>query len=429
MNEKVYGITLLIVVVWPLLLAIPALRSRLPWPRHLAIIPAVVLTVLPGDASLAMPWLLFGTGFAVDGGVRWILLMSVAIWLTAGTAAKSLRPNPADDRATTFFLLTLAGNLGVVLATGLVGFFSFSTLMGYGFYGLLMHAGDEAIRRAGRLYLIFLIVADLFLFEALLLAASTTGGDMQYEVVRQAMAGNSSSRFYLWLALGGFALKAGIWPVHLWLSAAFKSVRRLTTLLLVGVPVAMGLLGAVRWLPFGEHTFSVFGMIIQVIGVAAMLYAALRLFMRAPLKMLPAWGTVLATGLFIVALGTGLAHPAIWRQYEYLIYPFIASLGIFLTALTFAIGRLQDKRQGPDVGLQRVEVLSPWVEGWINVIQRRAKDRLLRLQSHWHSSWLKVIERHQRILDWQKPAVLVGGWSATITMFVLLGLVIAWLAR
>ena len=79
MNEEIYGIFLLIVVVGPLLLSIPALHSRVPWPRHLAIIPAVLLVVLPGDASLAMPWLIFGTGFAVDGEVRWILVMSIVI--------------------------------------------------------------------------------------------------------------------------------------------------------------------------------------------------------------------------------------------------------------------------------------------------------------------------------------------------------------
>ncbi len=427
MNEDIYGIFLLI-VVGPLLLAIPALHSRVPWPRHLAIIPALLLIVFPGDASLAMPWFLFGTGFAVDGEVRWILVMSVAVWLTAATVAKSSRRNPAYDRATPFFLLTLAGNLGAVLATDLVGFFSFSTLMGYGFYGLVVHAGDAEARRAGRLYLIFLIVADLALFEALLLAALTTGGNLQYVVVRQAMAGTSSSQLYLWMALAGFALKAGIWPVHLWLSTTFKSAPLSTTLLLGGVPVAMGLLGAVRWLPFGEIAFYVLGMVIMVMGVAAILYAVLMFFMHAPLTMFPVWGTVAVTGLSVMALGTGLAHPAVWRQYEYLTYPFIASLGMFLAALTFAIGRLQDKRQAPEVDLQRVEVLSPWGEGGMGVIERWAEDRLLILRSLWRDLRLKAVEQYQRIFDWGKPAVFIWGWSATITMFVFLGLVFAWLA-
>ena len=281
MNEYIHSIFLLIVVVWPLLLAIPAVHSRLPWSGYLALMPAAVLIILPGDSSLELPWLFFGTGFAVDGEERWILAMTVAIWLLAVTVAKSSRSDPTYDRTTTFLLLTLAGNLGVVLATDLVGFFGFSTLMGYSFYGLMIHGGDEEVRRAGRFYLIFLIVADLVLFEALLLAASMTE-DLRYEVVRQAVVETSSKQFYLWMTLVGFAFKAGIWPAQLWLSAVFKSAPLSKTLLLGGVPVAMGLLGVVRWLPFGERVFYVFGMVTLMMGVAAMLHATLRLFTHPP---------------------------------------------------------------------------------------------------------------------------------------------------
>lgn len=427
MSEALYGIAIWIVVAWPLVLALPALRSHLPWPRHLAVLPAAALMVLPSDGFLELPRLLFGIGLAVDSETRWILAMSLAVWFTAATVIKSSRHDPADERAITFFLLTLAGNLGAVLSADLVGFFSFSTLMGYGFYALLIQGGDEQSRRAGRLYVIFLVLADLALFEALLLAASNTE-NLRYEVVRQAMAGTSSSQFFITIALVGFALKAGIWPAHLWLLAAFKTVPRSAASLLGGVPVAMGLLGAVRWLPLGESTFDVLGTTLQVIGVAAMLYALLRLFTHTCVKMLPAWVTVAATGLFIAALGTGLAYPAIWHQYEYLTYPFIALLGVFLAALTFAIGRLQGTRQPPAIALPRVEFLGLPAGRGIALMQRWAKDRLLGLQSLWRASWLKATKRYQRILDWHKPGFLVGTWSVSITMFVLLGMALAWLA-
>ena len=143
--------------------------------------------------------------------------------------------------------------------------------------------------------------------------------------------------------------------------------------------------------------------------------------------MLPAWGAVAVKGLFTAALGTGLAFPEVWSQYKYLAHPFIASLGIFLAALTFAISRSQDTCQRPAFASRRAEVLSLWAGNWIGAIQRWAKDRLLELQSVWRGSWLKVVEQHQRILGWQEPAILAGGWSAAITMFVLLGLVLAWL--
>jgi len=427
MSEDFYGFALWIVVAWPLLLAIPALHARLPWPCHLAIMPAAVLAVLPGDASMTLPWFLFGTGFAVDAGVRWILVMSVAVWFTTATIVKSRKDDPTHDRATPFFMLTLAGNLGAVLAADLVGFFSFSALMGYGFYGLLVQDGDDKVQRAGRLYLIFLIIADLALFEALLIAAFSTG-DLRFEAVRQVMAGTSSLRLYLWMALAGFALKAGAWPFHLWLLAVFQSASPTRTMLLGGVPVAMGLLGAVRWLPFGEHAFNGFGMVIQLLGVAAMLYAALRLFSTIPVKLIPAWGAVAATGGFSVALGVGLAHPAVWRQHDYLTHPLIATLGILMAGLPFVCGRLRDKQRHPDLAMRRVETLIQLADWRVGATQRWAKDRLLGIRSFLGVSWQKAAKRFQRILDWQKPVDLVGGWNGRITMFALLGLALAWLA-
>jgi len=353
--------------------------------------------------------------------------MSVAIWLTAATITNSSKHDRSYNRTATFFLLTMAGNLGAVLATDLVTFFSFSTLMGYGFYGLLIQGGDADIRRVGRLYLIILIVADLLLFEALLLAASTTE-NLRYEAVRQTMAEASYSQFYLWMVLVGFALKAGIWPIHLWLSAAFKSASSSTVLLLVGVPVAMGLLGMLRWLPAGEQIFYVSGMILQVLGVTAMLYAILKIFRLAPVRLLPGWITVAVTGLFIASLGMGLAHPTVWRQYDYLSHPVVASLGIFLAALTLFSSRIKDTQQHPGFTLQQREDLGLWAKQWIAVIQQWAKKKLHGLQHLWRVSWLKAVMQYQRILNWQKPSSFVDGWSTRITLFVLLGLALVWFA-
>jgi formate hydrogenlyase subunit 3/multisubunit Na+/H+ antiporter MnhD subunit len=428
MNTEIYAVLLLIVVViWPLSLAIPALHTRLPWPRHLAIVPAALLALLPGEISLELPWLLFGTGLAMENETRWILAMSVAIWFAAAAIMKPSKRDFADQRTTTFFLLTLAGNLGAVLAIDLVGFFCFATLMGYGFYGLLLQAGDDAARRAGRRYLIVLIVADLLLFEALLLAAFTTE-NLRFEGMREAMAGASSSSFYLWMVFAGFALKAGAWPAHLWLTSAFRSAPRSTALLLGGVPVAMGLFGAVRWLPIGEHAFGISALIIQGIGVAAILYAMLRFFTQASVISLPAWTTVALTGLFIAALGIGLSRPALWQQYESLAYPFISSVAIFLATLAFVANRTSGASQPPTVTPQRVEAMSRWVTGWTDVLQRWAKGRLLGLQSLWRASWLKAARQYQRILDGQQLSGLLDGWNVKITLFVLLGLALAWLA-
>jgi len=426
MSAANYSFALWMVVVWPLLLAFPVLHSRLPWPRHLAILPAVVLVVFTGNISLELPRVLFGTGFTIDGEVRWVLAMTMIIWLIAATMAESSR-NAESERSIPFFMLTLAGNLGAVLTIDLAGFFSFSTIMGYGFYGMLVQDGNAALRRAGRLYLIFVVIADLILFESLLLAVSTTA-NLQFDVVHQAMTGASSSQFYVWMTLAGFMIKAGIWPAHLWLSALFKSASPSTILLLGGVPIAMGLLGAIRWLPIGEQGYFNTGLLMQITGMIAILYAALRFLTHITVKGVLAWVTVAITGLLMAALGTALAHPVIWPRYEFLAYPCIASLGIFLALLAVAIDRTQGRHQQPDYTLQQQKITSHWTGRWFAVAQGWTSNRLLWLHSLWCSSILIMTKPYQYIQNWQNTKLFLSGWSTRITLFVLLGLALAWMA-
>ena len=430
MNLDSYQTILWIVVVWPLLLAIPAVHSRLPWPRHLALLPPLILLLFAGNVSLELPWLLFGTGLAIDSNSRWILAMTLFIWLMSASLDKASKHGPGYNRANTFFLITLGGNLGTLLSTELVGFFCFSTIMGYGFYGLLMEGGDAKLRRAGRIYLIFLVLADLALFEALLLAAYSTD-NLHYLSVHQAMAGSGSSQFYFWMAFVGFAFKAGIWPVHLWLSAAFSSAPVSRSLLLGGVPVAMALLGAIHWLPLGENVFHLTGSIIQGLGVASILYAALRIFSHIPMKQLPAWAGAALTGLFISALGTGLAYPAVWQQYGYISYPFIAALGVLLAllvVLSFKLEHLLDTRQQADIAILRIEALGLYLDRWICLIVQWISQRLLRFKSRLRASYLQTVKQSQHIMLKLQPKIFITGWNTKITLFALLGLAVAWLA-
>ena len=421
MSENIYAIVLLFVVLWPLLLAVPMLRARLPWPRHLAIIPAAGLALVFQDVSLDLDWLLLGTRFAIDANVRWILTMSVAIWLTAATV------NPVSNRATTFFLLTMAGNLGAVLAADLVGFFCFSTIMGYGLYGLLIQGGNMAVRRSGRLYIIFLVAADLALFEALLLAAFATE-DLRFVSVQQAIAGSATTSLYFWMAFTGFVLRAGIWPFHLWLTGLFKSASLSICLLLVGVPVAMGLVGALRWLPLGLSASVGPGLVILIIGITATMYAVVRLVSRSTLRMLPGWSTVAATGLFLAALGGGLIQPAVWLQYAYLQYPLLAGMGTLLAVMTLIVGRSRDRHSDHDLAMDRVEALSRKVAQRGGVMLRWSQNRLHQIRCFWLALWLKTVQQASRVIDRLRTVNVVSQWSASITMFVLIGLALAWLA-
>jgi len=418
--ELLSGFLLLSVPGLPLLLAFPALHSRLSWPRHIALLPAVILLAVPEDVSIELPWLLLGTGLGIGGTSRLLLAMSVVLWTASATRLHASVDQPADKRFTVFFLLTMAGNLGAVLATDLVGFFTFSTLMGLGFYGLLVDDESEAARRAGRVYLGFMILGDLLLFEALLIAAAATK-DMGFAIVHHTIAQSASSGLYLFMVLVGFAAKAGVWPLHYWLPLAFRSSRPAVAILLGGVPVAIGLLGMVRWLPLGEITSPDLALIIQGLGIIAMLYAILAGIKRAQLNLLPVYIAIIATGLFTIAMGTALGNPAVWIEYGNLAPLFSVSLGIGLAMLVTAVRWLEASDHYPSAPATRADDLSNWCKHWtgaiVNWVGQMGSEALPRLQASWLIlAWQSVLDRSESFLR---------RWTVSITLFLLLGIVLA----
>ena len=428
MNNLLGAFLLLSVPLLPIVLAFPPLRSRISHPCHIALLPAIILLAVPPVGSIELPWLLFGSGFGIDGASRWLLAMSVVIWTAAATLLQPIDSQAADNRRTVFFLLAMAGNLGLIVATDVVGFFSFSALMGYGFYGLLVAGGDETARRTGRIYLGFMIVADLLLFEALLIVAATTS-DMGFEAVRHTIAQSHASGLYVSLVFAGFALKTGIWPLHSWLPLAFRSAPPAVALLVGGVPIAMGLLGMVRWLPLGEITLPGLGLIIQLLGVAAILYAIVAGAKRVQMKLLPAYAAIIATGSFSIALGAVLADSSAWNHYGKLSYLFIVSLGFGIVVVVVAICWLQTNRHTPAVLAKQADDSSLWFERWAGAAVcwsgEMGFDTLPRLQASWLVLAGRLLQTHawQRTFDASERSLQC--WILAITLFLLLGIVMA----
>ena len=432
MNDLLSVFLLLAVPGLPMLLVLPALRSRLSWLCHIALLPAIILLAVPSVVSIELPWLLFGSGLGADGASRWLLAMSVVIWTAAVTLLPKHGKQAADNRFTVFFLLTMAGNMGAIVATDLVSFFAFSSLMGYGFYGLLVDGGDAAARRAGRIYLGFLIVADLVLFEALLSVAAVTR-EMGFEAVRHAVSRSPSSGLYVSMVVAGFAAKAGVWPLHSWLLLAFRSSRPAVALLLGGVPIAIGLLGIVRWLPLGEITSPGLGLIIQLLGVAAILSAVLAgVKQRAQLKLLPAYVAIIATGLFATALGAGVADPAAWNQYGDWSYIVIVSLGLGIAAVVAAIWWLEASRHIPAALAKQADDSSLWFEHWAGAVVRWGGEMGFETLPRLRASWLALADHLLQIDTWHNALDAtehsLQRWILAVTLLLLLGIVIALLS-
>jgi NADH:ubiquinone oxidoreductase subunit 4 (subunit M) len=415
-------------IAWALLLACPCLRIPDRWLRYSAILPAAVLAAWPGDVSLALPQFMLGTGLALENGTRLMLSMAVTVWLVAALV-QDLRPNVVSPyspyQGRTFFLLTFAGQIGAVLSADIVGFFLFSVLMGYSFYGLFVSTADEAARRGGRIYLILLIIADQLLFEAMLVAATDTT-DLRFFDVRQGVAGGDHAQTYVLCALIGFALKAGLWPTHWWLTLGYRSPPLSATVLLAGGPVAMALLGAVRWLPFGQVSDYASGIAFQAVGAAGAVYGAQRLIRFKAAESIPAWGVIVGTGVFAAFMGRVLMAPAEWERYGDFTQVYIASLGLLSMALTVAMGSQRGRVRQP--AAESMPEIFSILKRCLVALLRRGEDRLTLSRSWLHVLRLETTAHLRRVIEPRRLDILAGGWDAALVLFVLLGLLLAWLS-
>lgn len=415
MSELLQDIGLWLILAWPLLVALPGVYRHLPLPYPLALAPAAVMLVTTGAAQLDMPWIVFGSGLMLDSERRWLLGMTLLLWLAAGRQAGRL--DPARQPATfTLLLITFSGQLGMILASEPVGFLCFSTLLGYGFFGLLVQGGGADSLRVARLYITALILADLLLFEALLLAAYLQE-TLRFDGFDFQLQGDSAG-LYGALVLGAFLLKAGSWPLHAWITGALRTAPPPARLLLAGGPVAMALLGLWRWLPAGQG-LELAGQLCRGLGAVALGYALIQALRRRQPGRRPGWLVLALTGALLLGFGQALIDPAMDAQMQTLTAPLLALLGLLPVLLLWQHSTL--------LRMTSIGREAPW--HWLDRLQcpLQCVHRVLLRAS-------QTLLRTPRF-DLTAPARLtariethIARWPWVITALALLGLVLGLLA-
>ena len=247
---------LLFSVCLPALLAVPlamggsggrlALRLA-PWSP----LPALLIAAWPGgvDGS-TLPWLLEGSRWGLDPTGQVFLLLTSFLWLMAGLYARRYFEGKSTRRFFTFHLLTLTGNLGIAAAQDLISFYLFFALMTFAGYGLVVHTGTGPALRAGRVYLVMAVMGEALLISGLILAASSAAS-LALGDVAAAVGASPHRDLVIGLLLAGFGVKAGALPLHMWLPLAHPVAPTPASAVLSGSMIKAGLLGWLRFLPFG----------------------------------------------------------------------------------------------------------------------------------------------------------------------------------
>ncbi len=343
MSDSPSALLLLSVPGLPLLLAmglmIHALRRAVlmlaPW----AALPALVVSVsAPSGTTLDLPWLLLGTHLGIDETARMFLFFSALLWLVAGIYAVGyLTSRSSKTGFFTWFLLAMAGNLGLILSLDMVIFYAFFGLMSFASFGLVIYERTPEALRAGRVYIILVVVGEVLLFTAFANAAVAAGG-IEFEVVRPAVAGSDLRDLIVGLALLGFGIKAGVIGLHVWLPLAHPVAPTPASAVLSGAMIAAGLLGWLRILPLGETALSGWGVVVIVAGVVAVFYAVLVGLMQSNPKTVLAYSSISKMGIMTIGVGLGLLEADSWPLILSAILIYALHHGLAKGALFLGVG-------------------------------------------------------------------------------------------
>ena len=314
---------LLLAVVLPLAAAAGALvprlrRVSLSVLAPLAAVPALLASLLTiadagfMSAEAAWPLLLTGIQLGLDQVSRIFLLLTAVLWALAMLYARAyLAGDPNRHRFFFFFLTSLSGNIGLVLARDAVSFYLFFALMSLAAYGVIVHAGSAPARRAGKVYIIMALLGEALLICALLLATAAAGGT-DLRQIPAAVAASPLRNLIIALVLAGFGVKAGAAPLHLWLPLAHPVAPTPASAVLSGAMIKAGLLGWLRFLPLGEVSLPEWGALCAAAGLAAAVYGVVVGLTQDEPKTLLAYSSASQMGFMLTGIGIGLSAPEAW---------------------------------------------------------------------------------------------------------------------
>ncbi len=262
LGEKVASTLPAIVMFFPFLAAVPAFFLTRYKRRGgeiftvLAIMAvfAAILSMYPTIKSgnvlygkylfLSIPYSIY---FRVDALGFFMGLLISFLWLLAAIHSIGyMAGEQAHDRYYGFFLLSLGGCLGTVFAGELVGFFVFFEIMALSSFVLIAHEEHPYAMFAGAKYLFMCIGAGLAIFFGIIVTYYLSGGILTFDgfgLVRE----NSLLSLLGFLAfLIGMGIKAGIFPLHVWLPDAHPAAPSPVSALLSGVMIKIGAYGMIR---------------------------------------------------------------------------------------------------------------------------------------------------------------------------------------
>ena len=243
----------------------------------------------------------------VDGLSAPLVLLTGLLGLCAVLASWSIKTRVKEYF---FWLLVLqTAVMGVFVSLDFLLFFLFWELELIPMYFLISIWGSGRKEYSAMKFLVFTFLGSAFMLVSIL-ALSLADGGAQLDMIRWAESGADLALTVIpisvvfWFFFVAFAVKLPLLPVHTWLPDAHTDAPTAVSMMLAGVLLKMGGYGLLRITVGMFPNITVdYGLILTVLAVITILYAAVITLRQTDLKRLIAYSSVSHMGLVVLGIG------------------------------------------------------------------------------------------------------------------------------
>ena len=244
-----------------------------------------------------------GLHLRVDGFRSLYACIAAFMWMMSGLFSREYFAHYHNRNRYYFFnLMTLGATLGVFLSDDLYTTFIFFEIMSLTSYTWVAQEETPGAMRAAGTYLAVAVIGGLTTLMGLFLLWHQLG-TLSFTGIHEAIAaGSVNVTLPVWLTLVGFAAKAGMFPVHIWLPKAHPVAPAPASALLSGILTKSGVFGLIvicaNMMPGNEA----FGNALLVLAVITMFLGALLALFSVDLKRTLACSSMSQIGFIAVGL-------------------------------------------------------------------------------------------------------------------------------